>query len=263
MTTMDQVTSADGTSIAYERAGAGRPIIFSAGIFNDRHRLAPLAQALAGDFTTVSYDRRARGDSGDTRPYGIDREVEDLAALIDRLGEPAVLFGYSSGAILGLYAARRLPISRLIVFEPPFATGEGPDRTLPGRLDALVAAGRPDEVVETAQAELIGLSPEMIAGAKASPFWPALTAMAQSVVYDATIVTELARPTPELTAVDVPVLILHGAGTWPGLKQAAADLAAAMPGAQATELADGAHHDVPIGSTAAAVRTFASGAVDG
>jgi pimeloyl-ACP methyl ester carboxylesterase len=263
MTTIEHVTSADGTTIAYERAGTGRPIVFSAGIFNDRHRLAPLAQALAGDFTTISYDRRARGSSGDTRPYGIDREVEDLAALIDRLGEPAVLFGYSSGAILGLYAAQRLPIAGLIAFEPPFATGEARDKTLPERLDALVAAGRYDEVVETAQAELIGLSPEMIAGAKASPFWPALTAMAQSVVYDATIVTELARPTPELTTVDVPVLILHGAGTWPALKQAAADLASAMPGAQAAELADGAHHDVPVESTAAAVRPFASSAADG
>lgn len=257
---MDKVTSADGTAIAYERAGSGRPIIFSAGIFNDHHRLAPLAQALAGDFTTITYDRRGRGESGDTRPYAIDREVEDLAALIDQAGGSATLFGYSSGAILGLHAARTLPVTSLILFEPPFATGaEVRDPGLPGRLDALVADGRNGEAVETAQAELIGLSPEMIAGAKASPFWPQLEAIAQSTVYDATIVTELARP----FAAEVPTLILHGAGTWPGLRQAAADLAAAMPRAQHFELADGAHHDVPVESTAAAVRRFASSAADG
>jgi pimeloyl-ACP methyl ester carboxylesterase len=170
-----------------------------------------------------------------------------------------VLFGYSSGAILGLYAAPRLPLSQLILFEPPFATGdELRDPGLPGRLDALVAAGRNGEAVEMAQAELIGLSPEMIAGAKASPFWPQLEAIAPSTVYDATIVTELARP----FAADVPALILHGAGTWPGLKQAAADLAAAMPRARHSELADGAHHDVPVGSTAAAVRQFISSEAD-
>lgn len=254
---MEFVTSADGTRIAFERAGAGHPIILSAGIFNDHHRLDALAENLSRDFTTISYDRRGRGESGDTRPYAIDREVEDLAALIDRVGEPAALFGYSSGAILALYAARTLPLTDLVVFEPPFAADDTRDASLPARLDALVAAGRTGEAVETAQAELIGLSPEMIAGAKASPFWPQLEAMAQSTVYDATIVTELARPP---AAVDVPLLILHGAGTWPALAQAAADLAAANPHARAETLADGAHHDVPAGSTAAAVRAFVSGA---
>jgi pimeloyl-ACP methyl ester carboxylesterase len=260
---MDHVTSADGTAIAFESAGAGHPIILSAGIFNDRSRLAPLAEALAPDFAPVWYDRRARGASGDTRPYALDREVEDLAALIDRVGGAAALFGYSSGAILALYAARTLPLTHLILFEPPFAgPGEVRDPSLPDRLDALAAAGRNADVVEIAQAEVIGLSPEMIAGAKASPFWPALEAMAQSVVYDVTIVTEHARPAPELTAVEVPVLILHGAGTWPGLKQAATGLAAAMPRARHRELADGAHHDVPVASTAAAVREFISSAAD-
>lgn len=251
---MDHVTSADGTAIAFESTGAGHPIIFSAGIFNDRHRLAPLAAALAGDFTTISYDRRGRGASGDTRPYAIDREVEDLAALVDAAGGAAAVFGYSSGAMLALYAAARLPITHLVLFEPPF--GQARDPHLPARMEALVESGRDGDAVEAAQAELIGLSPEMIAGAKASPYWPALEAMARSAVYDATIVTELARP----FAVDVPALILHGAGTWPVLKQAATELAAAMPAARHLELADGAHHDVPVDSTAAAVRQFLSGA---
>ncbi len=262
---MDHVTSADGTAIAYKSAGAGRPLILSAGIFNDHSRLAPLAAALAGDFTTISYDRRGRGQSTDTRPYAIDREVEDLAALIDHAGGPAALFGYSSGAILGLYAARVLPLTHLIVFEPPFAAGtESRDPALPGRMDALVAAGRHGEAVEMAQRDLIGLSPEMIAGAQASPYWPALEAMAPSAVHDATIVTGLSRPAAALgpRSFAVPVLILHGAGTWPVLKAAAADLTAALPAARHLELADGAHHDVPVGSTAAAVRQFISGAAD-
>src|SRR4051794_41756733 len=101
---MDHVTSADGTAIAFESAGAGHPIILSAGIFNDRSRLAPLAEALAPDFAPVWYDRRARGASGDTRPYALDREGEDLAALIDRGGGAGGPVGHSSRGGLPPYA---------------------------------------------------------------------------------------------------------------------------------------------------------------
>jgi pimeloyl-ACP methyl ester carboxylesterase len=254
---MDLLKSADGTVIAYETAGSGRPIIFASGVFNDHHRLAPLAAELSRDFTVIGYDRRGRGESGNTRPYAIDREVEDLAALIEKAGGEAVVFGYSSGAVLALRAAAVLPITHVVLFEPPFATGDTTRRDdLPARLDAMVAEGRAGDVVATFQTESIGMSPEMVAQARQSPFWPALEAMAQSVVHDATIITELARPTREMTGVRKPVLILHGAVTWPALAQAARDLAEAMPQARHLELADGAQHDVPVASTADAVRGF-------
>jgi pimeloyl-ACP methyl ester carboxylesterase len=260
---MELLTSPDGTKIAYERAGTGRPVIFASGVFNDHHRLAPLAAELATDFTTIGYDRRGRGQSGDTRPYAVDREVDDLGALIATAGGSAAVFGYSSGAILALRAATVLPITHLVLFEPPFAVaGAARHDDLPARLEALVAAGRAGDVVETFQADGIGMSPEAIEQARQAPFRPALEAMAQSVVYDATITTELAVPTPEMTAVPMPVLILSGARTWPPLARAARDLAGAMPRARHVELADGAAHDVPVASTAAEVRRFISSFLD-
>ncbi len=250
---MDKVTSADGTPIAYETAGSGRPIVFTAGAFNDHTRLAPLAAALAGDFTVVSYDRRARGASGDTRPYAIDREVEDLAAVLDRVGGPAAVFGYSSGAVLALYAATTLPITHLFLYEAPFAVGGTPrNADLPARLDALVRAGRPGDAVALFQTEGIGLPPEVVAQIRQSPMWPALEAIAQSTVYDATITTELATPTPAMAAVRVPTLVLTGAGTWPALTRAAREL----PLGRHVEVPGGENHDLPVAATAAEVRSF-------
>lgn len=250
---MDTVTSADGTPIAYEKAGGGHPIVFAGGAFNDHTRTAPLAAALAGDFTVVGYDRRARGASGDTRPYAVAREVEDLAAVLDVAGGPAAVFGYSSGAILALLAATELPITHLFLYEPPFAVpGTVRAGDLPARLDALVQAGRPGDAVALFQTEGIGLPAEMVAQIQQSPMWPALEAMAQSTVYDATIITEYATPAPAMTAVDVPTLILTGVGTWPALTQAAK----ALPIGRHVELPGGENHDIPIAGTAAILRDF-------
>jgi pimeloyl-ACP methyl ester carboxylesterase len=253
---METVTSADGTPIAYEIAGSGHPVVFLPGAFNDHTRCAPLAAELAADCTTLTYDRRARGASGDTRPYRIEREVEDLAAVIGRAGAPAVVFGYSSGGVLALRAAADgLPISHLVLYEVPFAF-DGPARAadLPDRLQALIDAGRPGDAVTLFQIEGIGLPPEMAAHIRQSPMWPALQAMAQSTVYDATLATTLAVPTPAMTSVAVPVVVANGAGTWPGLARAARTLAGLLPQARHLELADGRDHDIPVPSTAALVR---------
>jgi len=250
---MDTVTSADGTKIAYEKAGNGPAIVFTAGAFNDHTRLAPLATALAGDFTVVTYDRRARGASGDTRPYRIDREVEDLAAVLGEVGGSAAVFGYSSGAVLALYAATTLPITHLFLYEAPFAVaGVSRRADLPDRLDALVRDGRPGDAVALFQTEGIGLPPEMVAQIRQSPMWPGLEAIAQSTVYDATITTELATPTAAMTAVTVPTLVLTGAGTWPALTEAARTL----PVGRHVEVPGGENHDLPVDATAAEVRAF-------
>ncbi len=250
---MDMVTSADGTKIAYEKAGSGRPIVFTAGAFNDHTRLAPLAAALAGEFTVVSYDRRARGASGDTRPYAIDREVEDLAAVLGEVGGSAAVFGFSSGAVLALYAATTLPITHLFLYEAPFAVDGAPRRAdLPARLEARVRDGRPGDAVALFQTEGIGLPPQMVAQIRQSPMWPALEAIAQSTVYDATITTELATPTPAMAAVTVPTLVLTGAGTWPALTRAAQELGVGRH----VEVPGGENHDLPVDATAAEIRAF-------
>jgi pimeloyl-ACP methyl ester carboxylesterase len=249
--TMDIVTSVDGTPIAYVQAGSGRPIVFVGGAFNDHSRTAPLAGALAGEFTVVGYDRRARGASGDTRPYAVDREVEDLAAVLDVVGGEAAVFGYSSGGILALYAATKLPITHLFLFEAPFAAGAPRHRAdLPARLDALVAAGRPGDAVALFQTEGIGLPAEMVTQIRQSPMWPALEGMAQSAVYDATLTHELSVPTEAMTAVSAPTLVITGAGTWPVLIEAAKSL----PVGRHVEVAGGADHDIPVPETAALVR---------
>ena len=250
---MDTVTSADGTAIAYQKAGGGPPIVFIGGAFNDHTRTAPLAAALAGDFIVVGYDRRARGASGDTRPYAVDREVEDLAAVLAVAGGAAAVFGYSSGAILALYAATTLPITHLFLYEAPFAVDGPPRRAdLPARLDALVHDGRPGDAVALFQTEGIGLPPETVAQIRRSPMWPALEAIAQSTAYDATLTTELAVPTPAMSAVSVPTLVLTGVGTWPGLTRAAKALAIGRH----VEVPGGENHDIPVPETAALIREF-------
>ncbi len=120
---MDTVVSADGTVIAFDRYGDGPPIIMTAGAFNTRSQTEPLARALAPRFTAMNYDRRGRGDSGDTPPYSVEREIDDIAALIAAAGGSASVFGHSSGATLTLKAAASgLPIRHLVLYEPPFNT---------------------------------------------------------------------------------------------------------------------------------------------
>ena len=121
---MLKVTSADGTTIAYDRYGSGAPVIVIGGALCDRTTTQPLAEELAKDFTVVSYDRRGRGDSGDTTSYSVAREVEDLGALITALGGVAAVYGHSSGAgLLAVAAASGLPITKAVLHEPPY----GPD----------------------------------------------------------------------------------------------------------------------------------------
>src|SRR5215203_7086866 len=118
---MDKVTSSDGTSIAFERLGDGPPVIVVCGAMCDRALMRPTAEELAKYFTVFNYDRRGRGDSGDTAPYAVEREIEDIAALIDEAGGSAFVYGHSSGAGLALHAAAHgLPIARLVLHEPPF-----------------------------------------------------------------------------------------------------------------------------------------------
>jgi pimeloyl-ACP methyl ester carboxylesterase len=250
---MNTLTSADGTTIAYDRTGAGPAIVLIAGAFNDHTTLEPLAAALSGDFTVVTYDRRARGASGDTRPWSIDREAEDLDALITEAGGSAHVFGFSSGAILALHAiARGSAVSRLVCYEPPYPFGEGNAADLPERLGALVDAGRPGDAVELFQTEAIGLPPEVVAQVRRSPMFASLAAMAASVVYDSAITTGSAPP----VSVTTPTLVVSGAQTWPKLARAAALTAAELPKGRHLEVPGGMHHTIEPAVTAPAVTEF-------
>jgi pimeloyl-ACP methyl ester carboxylesterase len=248
MTMFGTVVSADGTRIAYEQSGSGPVLIFVSGAFNDRSRCAALAQQLTGHFTVITYDRRARGDSGGNAPYAVEREIDDLNALITDAGGSAFVFGYSSGALLAfLAAAAGSAITRLVAYEPPLPLdGHSPRRPadLPEQLIALVEEGRRGDAVELFQIYGIGLPPEVVAQIRQAPFWPGLEAMAPSTVYDA-LLTQPGTVTSEiLGTVLVPTMLLSGAETSPSWLGKAADAVAAdIPGAERRVLEGGADHD--------------------
>lgn len=120
------VVSQDGTVIGYSRTGNGQSVVLVDGALNDRALGGPnpgLAKVLASQFSVFTYDRRGRGESGDTAPYEIEREVEDLQAVIEAAGGRACVYGISSGGALALEAARTLPsIARLAIYELPFVS---------------------------------------------------------------------------------------------------------------------------------------------
>ncbi|WP_103350282.1 alpha/beta fold hydrolase [Amycolatopsis sp. CA-128772] len=238
------VTSADGTTLFFEQRGDGPPVILVGGAFNDRSTTVGLAEVLAGDFTTIVYDRRGRGDSGDAAGYAVEREIEDLAALITHVGGTASVFGHSSGAILALEAAAAgIGIDRVVAYEPPYATPEQERGDVLGQVQAQLAAGDRDGAVKTFLM-VAGTPEEMVEGMKQAPVWGWFTALAHTLPYDLTICGPGARPRLEhLAKIAVPALVIGG-GASPEELQAGARVAAeAVPGAR-HETLDGQDHGV-------------------
>jgi pimeloyl-ACP methyl ester carboxylesterase len=259
---MEKVTSADGTGIAYDRAGEGPAIIFVVGAFNERSTCAPLAEALRSRFTVITYDRRGRGDSGDTAPYAVDREIDDLDALVGAAGGPASVFGYSSGAVLAMMAAARgSAITRLALYEPPFtvdASHPAPPADAPARLAELIAAGRRGDAVAYFQTELIGMPAEVVAQIRHAPMWPALERIAHTLVYDATICGDGSLPAGVAAAIAAPTLVISGTASFPGMQRAAQAVAEAIPGARHRSL-EGQTHEIVAEVTAPVLAEFFSG----
>src|SRR5688500_18397646 len=179
--TSEHLRSADGTVIAFERTGDGPAVILvePAGHFRRLSSVAGLVPYLAEAFTVFTYDRRRRGESGDAEPFAPAREVEDLAALIERAGGSAHVYGYSSGALLALHgAAAGLPVERLALLEPPLQDDDatGPDR-LTGELAELIAADCRDEAVEHFLRSC-EVPDEAIASSRAGEAWPKMVSIA-------------------------------------------------------------------------------------
>jgi pimeloyl-ACP methyl ester carboxylesterase len=250
---MDTVTSTDGTSVAYEVVGEGEPLILIGGAFNVRQSPwsgIPLARGIAGR-TVYAYDRRGRGDSGDRPPFATEREVEDIAALIDRAGGAAGLFGHSSGAALALRAAaggggggvpdRR--VTSVALFEPPFTAASRADAGndgLAAEIDRLVTAGDRSGAVELFQRS-IGIPAEVVEQMRDAPFRPALEAIAHTLVYDLAAVGTGVLPVDLLQQVDVPALVVVGGASPEPLQAAARAVADALPDARLAEL-EGTDH---------------------
>jgi pimeloyl-ACP methyl ester carboxylesterase len=253
---MKTARSADGTDLAFDELGDGPPIIMIVGAFNDRSTTAPLAAALAPRFTVLNYDRRGRGDSGNTSPYAVQREIEDLDALIAVAGGQAAVFGYSSGAVLALKAAAAgSAITKLALYEPPFLVDDSrprPPADLADQLAELIAAGRRGDAVELYQLKGVGLPQEVVIQLRQAPFRPGLEAIAHTLVYDAAITGDLSLPTELAASVAQPTLVLDGGDSWGFLRSAAAALAAALPNGQRRTLA-GQTHDINPDATASAL----------
>jgi pimeloyl-ACP methyl ester carboxylesterase len=244
---MDSVTSQDGTIITYDRMGQGAPAILVSGATVDRQANLPLAEALKQHFTVFNYDRRGRGASGDTPPYAVEREIEDIDAVIGAAGGSAFVFGSSSGAALALEAAASgLAIRKLALWEPPYIV-EGSRPRPPAdsvkTLIDLVAAGRRGDAAEFFMAEIVGLPPEFVADARSQPWWPAQEALAHTLAYDATILDDYSLPSASAARVKTPTLVIAGGADFPWIRESAQALAELIPGAKIHFL-DGQAHNV-------------------
>jgi pimeloyl-ACP methyl ester carboxylesterase len=243
---MVRVRSKDGTSIAYDRQGSGPAVILVGGGLDDGSENAPLVPELAARFTVVNYARRGRGDSGDTQPYALEREIEDLQALIAEAGGSAHLYGVSSGGALALEAAAAgLAVDRLAVYEVPYClAGDMRQRALEfiDQLGPVLAEGRRGKALELFM-RFAGSSEEDIAGARSSPFWPGLEAIAHTLAYDTACMGDYQPPTARLATITQPTLVLTGGvnpdaqGGMGGLpadffEQAADAIAASVPRAE-------------------------------
>jgi len=236
---MSTVTSADGTTIDYDAYGAGPTVILIGGATQHRAidpRTTQIAKQLAAEgFAAVDYDRRGRGGSGDTPPWSLDREVEDIAALIGAAGAPAALYTSSSGAALALAAVTSsLQVSALALYEPPYFAGSD-GREHIATLQQMLDRDRREEATRYNMTAIIGLPAEAVDQMSQAPWWPGLVAVAPTLVYDHKASHDIETDPDWRTrwaTVTVPTIVYSGDQTFPGLPEAADSVAAALPNAK-------------------------------
>jgi pimeloyl-ACP methyl ester carboxylesterase len=265
---MDLVTSADGTRIAYERAGSGPALILVDGALCRRAfgPMSKLAALLSRRFTVITYDRRGRGDSGNAGSYAVAREVEDLAALIQVAGGSAGLFGASSGGALALEAvASGLPVSRLAAYEPPFVA-EGTSTPQPdhvAKLRRLVEDERRGDAVHYFMRDMVGApAPVVVMMRVMVPVWSKLKAVAHTLPHDAIIMGNWTVPVERAALVRVPTLVMNGGKTDPRLQRSSEALAGAIAGAEYRVLA-GQTHNASATALAPALEQFFAASAPG
>lgn len=258
---MEQTKSADGTTIAFDRSGNGPALILVSGALSDGSPGIPLAERLAPMFTVYWYDRRGRGASGDTPSHAAEREIEDLGAIIAEAGGSALVFGHSSGAALSLEAAaRKLPITKLAAYEPPYifeADRSMPAPDLAARLGNLISSGRRGEAVRLFMIEGPGVSPEMVAEMESYPIWPGMAALAHTIPYDLAIMDNYAIPTERFATIGVPTLAIDGGASPDWARHSVREVVAAIPGAGHVTL-EGQTHVADVAVLAPVLEEFFS-----
>lgn len=248
---MKTVTSKDGTTIAFEQSGSGPAILLVGAALSDHADAAKLAKLLSGKFTVVNYDRRGRGQSADTPPYAVEREVEDIEALIDTAGGSAYLFGSSSGAALALEAGSRLgdKVHGLYLYEPPFIVDDSRPpmpEDLVEQIDSLVAAGRRSDAVRLFFTKGMGIPAIFVTMMRwLMPGWSKAAGMAHTLRYDFAVLagTQLGKPLPtgRWASNRAPTLVAVGSKSEAFFHKGAQALVEVLPDAQHRILKD-QHH---------------------
>jgi pimeloyl-ACP methyl ester carboxylesterase len=249
---VNKVISRDGTPIAFDRVGSGPPLILVDGALCSR-RFGPsgkLAPLLARDFTVFSYDRRGRGDSGDTKPYAKQREIDDLAALIEAAGGSASLLGLSSGAALALEAAAgNSSVRKVAAFEPPFVLSDDdarPAASYESELNRLIAARSRAGAVKYFMRTMMGVPAIVVLIMQLFPgVWSKLKAVAHTLPYDAAVMGDFSLPAERLRAVKTPTLVMDGGKTDARLRRAVEGVAKAVPNAVRRTLPGQTHNVKP------------------
>ncbi|NIJ52995.1 alpha/beta fold hydrolase [Dyadobacter arcticus] len=260
---MQTVISKDGTQIAYEKLGKGPAVVLIVGALASRSDHAKLVQLLSPDFTVYNYDRRGRGDSGDNRPYSVEREVEDIEALIDEAGGSANVYGISSGACLALEATAALgdKVKNLAVYEPPYDEAEGEAekwKEYSLKLDQLLAADRRSDAVEF-HMKFVGASGIAILAMKVLPGWQGMKALAPTIAYDVKVVGEnRSVPVERVARIKANTLVMDGGASiesMPFMRATADKLAKTIPNAQRRTI-EGEGHNVGEKVLAPVIREF-------
>ena len=233
---MNKVFSKDGTEIAYDKQGQGSAVILVDGALGFRSfgPMPELAKLLSTHFTVVNYDRRGRGDSGDNKPYAVEREIDDIDALIDEVGGSAYLYGISSGACLALEAAIKLgdKVKKIAIYEPTYKSDENaPEewREYNKQLAKLLETGRKGDAVALFMA-FVGTPTDQIEGMRKAPMWSMFEVVAPTLLYDAAAMgADRSVPTEHVSRITALTLVMHGGAGYPFMKQTALALSRAIP----------------------------------
>jgi pimeloyl-ACP methyl ester carboxylesterase len=247
------IQSKDGTRIAFNKAGTGPAIIIVNGALSYREVYddKALVSALSKNFSVYTYDRRGRGESSDTKPYSVEREIEDIDALIKDAGGSAYLFGVSSGAALSLLTAARLgksKISKLALYEPPYGTNTEKDKqnfeNQRKRIDELIRTGKRGDAT-TFHFTAIGTPPEALENIRKSPEWPLMENVEHTLSYDYAILNDGAIPVDAAKKATMPTLVMNGEKSFDFMSKAAKNLSSIMPNAHWKTLKGQTHQASP------------------
>jgi pimeloyl-ACP methyl ester carboxylesterase len=263
---MDTVISNDGTKIVYDKQGDGPALILVDGAMCSRSTGSKpeLTGLLAPHFTVYSYDRRGRGDSGDTSPYAVEREIEDIETLIDEAGRTAYLYGHSSGGSLALEAAVKIgsKVKKLAMYEAPYNDDPEARRAWGEYIEQLteiLAANRRGDAIALFM-KYVGVPGEQIDGMRGTPFWPNLEAIAPTLAYDHTAILgqDGSIPTQRAARALMPTLVMNGGASYPFMYDTARALSKTMPHAELRTLEGQTHEVSPEALAPVLVEFFAS-----